>query len=200
MRVRQAEVTTPQSGRGRFGSPAKVMAPTTVPAIVTRPPASRASACDSVACSNRVPASGPDGWRYSPLRRPRHRQLTGATAMPPLFGYHMPSFTFPGDTTASAVRAGGRARRRGGSGGLRPRDRDGPLLPDPRGRGRDRAHARGVLDARRARGPNDLGAPRSARDRRDLPQPGHPGQDRDHAGRHLGRSGDARHRGCLERG
>ena len=76
---------------------------------------------------------------------------------------------------------------------------DGPLLPTPADGRAEPADARCLHAARR---PGDADVARAARrhgDRRDLPQPGPPGQDRDDARRHQRGTGHPRHRGGVVR-
>jgi alkylation response protein AidB-like acyl-CoA dehydrogenase len=76
---------------------------------------------------------------------------------------------------------------------------DGPLVPDGNdGRGDDGDDG-GVHHARLHRGQDEEGAHRDAGHRRHVPAPGSPGEDRDHAGRALGRACGARHRCGLVR-
>ena len=94
-----------------------------------------------------------------------------------------------------APRAGpdGRGRR------VRPHHGDGPPVPDPGRRAGHGPDDGGLVDARSTGPRDDAAASRDPRDRRHLPEPCPAGKDRDHPRRHLGRSGDPRPRGCMER-
>src|SRR5215831_14140321 len=101
---------------------------------------------------------------------------------------------------AGPARRGPRGHRaRGRRCGVRLPCGDGSLLPDPGDRAARAGDARGVHHAG-VPGRMHLAVEAAhAGDRDGLPAPGHPGQDRDHTGRAVRRTGLARHRRGLER-
>ena len=114
------------------------------------------------------------------------------------FGLQIPNFT-AGDVTRRPLRRRRGHGDRGRGHGLRLGVGDGPLLPTaPAGRAQP-AHARLLHAARRAGGQDVEGAARHHGDRRHLPQPGPPGQDRDDPRRDQRGPGHPWHRRGLVR-
>ena len=165
----------------------------------TVPKSRTASAIDDPDRPSTVSRSG-QRRSVSPVTEFLDLLVTFLFVMKALFGLHMPNYTFPGVPNEDLFDRFVHQAKAAENGRLRPRDRDGPLLSDPRHRSRNGTDDGGVHDARRARREHHSSQARDARHRGDLSQPGDSRQAGHHARRDLERPRHLRHRGRLERG